>query len=1167
MEQENTFTQLYAFTQSKDSDLYKNAKIVLDSIKEALQKKGMFEDKTIATALFASLFQLLQQDINANNIQNEEPKLLLFNQLLTKVNMAIVIKFYEQIREMVFKVFEQQGRTQLTQKFAIAILVELLQTQQTIDQNNVALNKLIENIINEQVAARKQAWKGLNTLLSQKITSKFMMGTAVTKFVLDILQSSQDDQTCIIITQYLSNSIQHLPINNVNDISFALLKRLQLTTDQNLEVLIYLQFENIMKLRQLSFDNCETLIKEFIDNQPSLHSDQKVVMSYSQCLIQTLILMHEQNIHAAKKFIPTVISVLQEIILSDDVKLATFGQKQMETLIIAVVGEYLWKKNKTGGLLNEFDFTEIDNLGVDSSTTDNTFEKIISMLQHMLSNRFDYRQIQVHGVLGVFFQKIDQDCLKDVDCIVKELVENRVNRHASSFEKCMAKLISKIGAGLIVKRFPLQIAGLNPLAEDFEDKSSLWMIPMFLKYTKNQSIEDFLEHIVPHISTIKNGMDVNSQKMNAQELVMFNVFLQLWECFSRFHIVSGEKGFTALNLILDNLDPELKDTNPHFGSILRGLEYSFKFISHAKNIPADTTVRAQKLIKSMHTLLIPGKPISKQILAVIQQAAFIAPKEYLNSAFAHNIKRLVTTSTEEKTRVKLNNSVKTFDMILAVSQSMDFKNDRWEMAMKFIKCFLDDQTVLQKKAYKFLSNIVSKVHYTFLPQVSEILKTKQATQSSARPIRLQVITQIWQLNKFDSEEAQVDSIGEFIQTFLPELIVGLRESNTRSRKASQELFKKIAQKMLNLNMLNDFISMISAGLGASSSLMKADSIVSIGYLLEKFGKNVDTTFIKEVNSIILLLLKEQNKEIFKAVLVYLKKYMRIISKSELKTELPDIFNNIFESEQVIRDKHRSLIKQIVSRLIRKFTRTVVEDFVPEAHKRIVRGILKEERYQKNKKIRERNEKKKLAAQAKQVKYQETDFDVQQRMESENLAKQKEEKNLLLKFDQDNQQFHFVPNTGLKKMKEKLNEENERKEVEYIKGKIIVREAIEDMTGKKRRREDKYATYDSIVQEERDINDNEKTITSRKLTQKRTDNKNSLVHNIKESGDTFKAKGETGGDVVRKGKPDPYAFIQLNPKALNKRHQKRASKAFDVIMNKKEDGALKGLKTSNKKVKQ
>lgn len=84
------------------------------------------------------------------------------------------------------------------------------------------------------------------------------------------------------------------------------------------------------------------------------------------------------------------------------------------------------------------------------------------------------------------------------------------------------------------------------------------------------------------------------------------------------------------------------------------------------------------------------------------------------------------------------------------------------------------------------------------------------------------------------------------------------------------------------------------------------------------------------------------------------------------------------------------------------------------------------------------------------------------MESENMAKQSDEKNLLLKYDLEQSQFHFVPNTGLKKMKERLDEDNERKEVEYIKGKIVVREAIEDMAGKKRRREDKYATYESIL---------------------------------------------------------------------------------------------------------
>jgi len=48
--------------------------------------------------------------------------------------------------------------------------------------------------------------------------------------------------------------------------------------------------------------------------------------------------------------------------------------------------------------------------------------------------------------------------------------------------------------------------------------------------------------------------------------------------------------------------------------------------------------------------------------------------------------------------------------------------------------------------------------------------------------------------------------------------------------------------------------------------------------------------------------------------------------------------------------------------------------------------------------------------------------------------------------------------------------------------------------------------------------------------------------IKESGETFRAK-HAAGDVKIHGKPDPYAFIQLNAKALNKRFQKRTTQTF------------------------
>lgn len=87
-------------------------------------------------------------------------------------------------------------------------------------------------------------------------------------------------------------------------------------------------------------------------------------------------------------------------------------------------------------------------------------------------------------------------------------------------------------------------------------------------------------------------------------------------------------------------------------------------------------------------------------------------------------------------------------------------------------------------------------------------------------------------------------------------------------------------------MLKDFVSLSSAGLAGESALMKANSITAVSFLLEKFGPKIDNSYKKDLQSIILMLIKEENKEVFKAVLYFLKKYQKNIKKDQLETEVP-----------------------------------------------------------------------------------------------------------------------------------------------------------------------------------------------------------------------------------------------------------------------------------------
>lgn len=117
--------------------------------------------------------------------------------------------------------------------------------------------------------------------------------------------------------------------------------------------------------------------------------------------------------------------------------------------------------------------------------------------------------------------------------------------------------------------------------------------------------------------------------------------------------------------------------------------------------------------------------------------------------------------------------------------------------------------------------------------IIEILVEKENIQSFSRPNRLLLIKDFYEkmkINEWGPEK--LNELGEFITHFLPELIVGLRDSNKKCRKISKEIFNMLGSKMEELNLLKDFVSSVAAGLAGETSLMKANSIAAVSYLIE-----------------------------------------------------------------------------------------------------------------------------------------------------------------------------------------------------------------------------------------------------------------------------------------------------------------------------------------------
>ncbi|KRX09725.1 hypothetical protein PPERSA_02597 [Pseudocohnilembus persalinus] len=111
--------------------------------------------------------------------------------------------------------------------------------------------------------------------------------------------------------------------------------------------------------------------------------------------------------------------------------------------------------------------------------------------------------------------------------------------------------------------------------------------------------------------------------------------------------------------------------------------------------------------------------------------------------------------------------------------------------------------------------------------IIEILVEKENIQSFSRPNRLLLIKDFYEKLKVSEWGGdKLNELGEFISQFLPELVVGLRDSNKKCRKIAKEIFNLIGKKMEDLGLLKDFVSSVAAGLAGETSLMKANSIAA-----------------------------------------------------------------------------------------------------------------------------------------------------------------------------------------------------------------------------------------------------------------------------------------------------------------------------------------------------
>ncbi|KAL6079675.1 pre-rRNA processing protein, variant 2 [Balamuthia mandrillaris] len=411
------------------------------------------------------------------------------------------------------------------------------------------------------------------------------------------------------------------------------------------------------------------------------------------------------------------------------------------------------------------------------------------------------------------------------------------------------------------------------------------------------------------------------------------------------------------------------------------------------------------------------------------------------------------------------------------------------------------------------------------------------------------------------------------------------ESDLSHSKHLAEMIRNGLQpKLVPMPRLNatPFLKMVVAGLAGSTTHMMSASLTALSRLIFNFKDELEAAFVSDLVGSVVLLLSLRSREIIKAALGFLKVSVSAVPSSLLEPHLTSLIPGMMTWSGDAKNRFRSKVKILLERLIRRFGVEKVSSLVPEQHRKLFTSVRKD--MDQKKKTKKKNE--------EEEEEEEDDDDEEQDEENEGGKKGKDKKDKgkekakrptntpswILENEND-APLDFLDPRHLQHVvstnpnKKRYDSSDDEIVFEYdAEGKMIVMEPEEDgFKGKKKKKE-------SAAGSSSDANDGEQPTKvggkRGRAAMERPDGSEGVRHKTPtkrakaanpegtHTGRNYKSS-KAGGDVKKEGKFEPYAYLPLDPKNLNKRRKHKAVAQFSNLVSAAKTGSKTGRLQHNR----
>uniref|UniRef100_A0A8D2DAC7 Ribosomal RNA processing 12 homolog n=1 Tax=Sciurus vulgaris TaxID=55149 RepID=A0A8D2DAC7_SCIVU len=837
--------------------------------------------------------------------------------------------------------------------------------------------------------------------------------------------------------------------------------------------------------------------------------------------------------------------------------------------------------------------TDIGSVTSSASGPAQYIAKMFRAVEEGLTYKFHAAWSSVLQLLCVFFEACGRQAHPVMKKCLQSLCDLRLSPHfphTAALDQAVGAAVTSMGPEVVLQAVPLEIDG----SEETLDFPRSWLLPVIRDHVRETRLGFFTTYFLPLATTLKSkAMDLAQAGSTVESKIYDTLQWQIWTLLPGFctrptDVAASFKGLARTLGTAISERPDLRVT------VCQALRTLITKGCAAEADRAEVSRFAKNFLPILFNLY--GQPVAaedtpaprRSVLETIKTYLTITESQLVNGFLEKASEKVLDPASSDFTRLSV------LDLVVALAPHAD--EAAISKLYSTIRPYLESKAHgVQKKAYRVLEEVCANPQgpgacfvQTHLDELKKtLLDSLRSTSSPAKRPRLKCLIHI--VKKLSSEHE------EFIAALVPEVILCTKEVSVGARKNAFTLLVEMGHAFLRFGSnqeeaLQRYLILIYPGLVGPVTMVSC-SILALTHLLFEFKGMMGTSTVEQLLENVCLLLASRTRDVVKSALGFIKVAVVVMDVVHLAKHVQLVMEAIGKLSDDMRRHFRMKLRNLFTKFIRKFGFELVKGLLPEEYHKVLVNIRKAETRAKRHRAlsqaaEEEEEEKEESAQGKSDSIEEilADSEDEEDNEEEERGHSKEQRKLArqrsqawLKEGGGDEPLNFLdPKVAQRVLATQPGPGRSKKKDHGFKvsadGRLIIRE---EEGGDKVEEED---TTKGEDEEMADLMEDVGIRSKKKRKQQKEAEEEELevppqyqaggsgIHRPMGKkatpGAEYKSK-KAKGDVKKKGRLDPYAYIPLNRTKLNRRKKVKLQGQFKGLVKAAQRGSQLGHKLCRK----